>query len=64
MRGKDKFIIAAVVLALLASNVYLNFRVNELENRLDTVEDEQTLILDNMKQAVDLVKKIVTKVAK
>ena len=64
MRGKDKFIIAAVVLALLASDVYLNFRVNELENRLDTVEDEQTLILDNMKQAVDLVKKIVTKVAK
>lgn len=53
-----------LIVALLLSCISLHSRVNELEERVGTVEDDQTLIVDNMKKTVILMTDIVAKAAK
>ena len=58
--------IAHIVLTtvLIISCILLNLRVNELENRIGVVENDQTLIVNNMKKSVDLMKDIADRVAR
>ena len=57
----EKIADIVMVVVLTASCVYLEYRVSELENRIAVVENDQTLILDNMKKTVDLMKEIATR---
>lgn len=67
----EKSKIGIVVLIALALNIFtvviigldaiaLNIRVEELESRVATVEDDQTNIVNGMKKTVELMKDIVT----
>ena len=57
----EKIADIVMIVILAASCVYLEYRVSELENRIAVVENDQTLILDNMKKTVDLMKEIATR---
>ncbi|MBE6101510.1 MAG: hypothetical protein E7200_05320 [Selenomonas ruminantium] len=57
----EKIANIVTVAVLAASCIYLECRISELENRIAVVENDQTLILDNMKKTVDLMMEIATR---
>lgn len=61
---KAEKIAIGMIVILAASCVYLEYRVSELENRIAVVENDQTLIVDNMKKTVELMREIATRVTR
>ena len=60
----EKIVGIVMVVVLAASCVYLEYRVSELENRIAVVENDQTLIVDNMKKTAELMREIATRVTR
>ncbi len=57
----EKIADIVMIVVLAASCLYLECRINELESRIAVVENDQTLIVNNMKKTVDLMKDVAAK---
>lgn len=62
MEKSEKFMLIIVILVLLANCAYLNYRVDELESRVLTIENNQAFIVKNMNEAVNIASELVMRI--
>ncbi|MBO6303925.1 MAG: hypothetical protein J6M62_02470 [Selenomonadaceae bacterium] len=63
MEKSEKFMLIIAVIALMVNCVYLDFRVNELESRISTVERDYSFISKNLKETVNLASELVMRIS-
>ena len=63
MGKSEKIMLIITVIALMVNCVYLNFRVNELESRVLTIERDYSYISKDLKTTVNLASELVMRIS-
>lgn len=63
MGKSKKFMLIITIIALMANCIYLQFRVNELESRVSTIERDYRFISKNLKETVNLASELVMRIS-
>ena len=63
MGKSEKLMLIITIIALMANCIYLQFRVNELESRVSTIERDYSFISKNLKETVNLASELVMRIS-